>query len=133
MILPCEVAVKSVVPAVKSLLATQLVEEHGLKQDEVAKILGISQSAVSRYTRKNRGQVIRVGDIDSVRPLISKMTALLLDGRYQGQQFLAYFCQTCTLVRKSSLMCPFCRRTDTNVEIQQCRFCLDHDLPIEKR
>ncbi|HXX87292.1 MAG TPA: helix-turn-helix domain-containing protein [Candidatus Acidoferrum sp.] len=133
MILPCEVAVKSVVPAVKSLVATQLIEEHGLKQDEVAKILGISQSAVSRYTRKNRGQVIKVSDIDDIRPLIDKMTALLLDGRYQGHQFLAYFCQTCELVRKSSLMCPFCRKMDTNAEIRRCRFCLDHDLPFDKR
>lgn len=133
MILPCEVAVKSVVPAVKALVATQLVEEHGLKQDEVAEILGISQSAVSRYTRKNRGQVIQVGDIDDVRPLINKMTTLLLDGKYQGQEFLDYFCQTCALVRKSGVMCPFCLKMDPNVEIEQCRFCLDHDLPADKR
>lgn len=124
---------KSVVPAVKALVATQLVEEHGLKQDEVAEILGISQSAVSRYTRKNRGQVIQVGDINDVRPLINKMTTLLLDGKYQGQEFLDYFCQTCALVRKSGVMCPFCRKMDPNVEIEHCRFCLDHDLPADKR
>ncbi len=133
MILPCEVAVKSVVPAVKALVATQLVEKNGLKQDEVAQILGISQSAVSRYTRKSRGHAIKISDVDGIRPLIIKMTALLLDGEYQGQEFLTYFCQTCALVRKSSLMCPFCRKMDPKVEIQQCRFCLDHDLPAGKR
>jgi predicted transcriptional regulator len=127
------VAVKSVVPAVKSLVATQLVEKHGLKQDEVAEILGISQSAVSRYTRKNRGQAIRAGDIEDIKPLITKMTLLLLDGEYQGRQFMDYFCQTCALVRETGLMCQFCRRMDPKVEIEQCRFCLDHDLPSDRR
>jgi len=127
------VAVKSVVPAVRSLVATQLVEKHGLKQDEVAEILGISQSAVSRYTRKNRGQAIRAGDIEELKPLITKMTLLLLDGAYQGRQFMDYFCQTCALVRETGLMCQFCRRMDPKVEIEQCRFCLDHDLPIDRR
>lgn len=126
-------AVKSVVPAVRSLVATQLVEKHGLKQDEVAEILGISQSAVSRYTRKNRGQAIRAGDIEELKPLITKMTLLLLDGAYQGRQFMDYFCQTCALVRETGLMCQFCRRMDPKVEIEQCRFCLDHDLPIDRR
>jgi predicted transcriptional regulator len=125
--------VKSVVPAVKSLVATQLVEKHGLKQDEVAEILGISQSAVSRYTRKNRGQAIRAGDIEVIKPLITKMTLLLLDGEYQGRQFMDYFCQTCALVRGTGLMCQFCQRMDHKVVIDQCRFCLDHDLPSDRR
>jgi predicted transcriptional regulator len=125
--------VKSVVPAVKALVATQLVEKHGLKQDEVAEILGISQSAVSRYTRKNRGYVIRAEGIKDIQPLISKMTTLLLDGEYRRQEFLAFFCQTCALVRKNSLMCPFCQKMDPKIEIEQCRFCLTYDLPANKR
>jgi predicted transcriptional regulator len=133
LIMPCEVAVKSVVPAVKALVATQLVEKHGLKQDDVAEILGISQSAVSRYTRKNRGYVIKVGDIKDIQPLINKMTSLLLDGNYQRQEFLVFFCQTCVTVRKSSLMCPFCRRADPQIEIEQCNFCTTYDLPSGER
>jgi predicted transcriptional regulator len=133
LIRPCEVAVKSVVPAVKALVATQLVEKHGLKQDEVADILGISQSAVSRYMRKNRGHVISVRDVDDIKPLINKMTTLILAGEYERQEFLVFFCQTCVIVRKNSLMCPFCRMADPKIEIGQCGFCVTHNLPSGMR
>ena len=124
MITPCEVAVKSVVPAIKALVACELVEKHGLKQDEVAEILGISQSAVSKYTGKTRGYVIRVDDIEDVRPMINSMIALLLDRDYERNELLASFCQTCAIVRKSSLMCEFCRKSEPKLEIEDCSFCL---------
>ena len=124
MITPCEVAVKSVVPAIKALVACELVEKHGLKQDEVAEILGISQSAVSKYTGKTRGYVIRVDDIEDVRPMINSMIALLLDRDYERNELLVSFCQTCALVRKSSLMCEFCRKSEPKLKIEDCNFCL---------
>jgi predicted transcriptional regulator len=133
LIIPCEVAVKSVVPAVKALLATRLVEEHSLKQGQVAEILGISQSAVSRYTRKNRGHVIKAGYVDDIQPLIGKMAESILNEDVQRQGFLAFFCQACAMIRKSGLMCPFCQKTDPKIEIEQCDFCLTYDLPAAER
>ena len=132
MIAPCEVAVKSVVPAVKALVANELVEKHGLKQDEVAELLGISQSAVSKYTRKTRGHVIKVDDIEDIRPLISKMIVLLLSRNYQRQELLSSFCQTCVAIRKKGLMCKFCRKTDPHIVIEECSFCLIYDPHVSK-
>jgi predicted transcriptional regulator len=124
LIVPCEVAVRSVAPAVKALIATELVEKHGLKQDEVAEILGISQSAVSRYACRTRGHVIRISELKDVKPLIHKMTSLLLDSGSHGQELMTLFCRTCATVRKSGLACPLCQTAHLKVEIEQCRFCL---------
>jgi predicted transcriptional regulator len=54
--------------------AAELVEGHGLKQEDVAEILGISQSAVSRYASRTGGHTIRIGELKDVKPLIDKMT-----------------------------------------------------------
>lgn len=124
MIVPCEVAVKTVVPAVKALLATELVNKHGLKQEDVADLLGISQSAVSKYTRKIRGHIIEINKVGEMQSLITQMVTLIVDGNHQRAQFLTYFCKTCTIVRKTSLMCEFCAKTDPNLEIDECKFCL---------
>jgi predicted transcriptional regulator len=125
LILPCEVAVKSVVPAVKALMAQQLVEQHGLKQDQVANILGISQSAVSKYSKKVRGYVIEVEKVEPIQPLISDMIIMLMKGEYQRDDFLQLFCQICAIVRQTGIVCQFCRKSETKIEIKECSFCLE--------
>lgn len=124
LILPCEVAVRSVIPAVRALIAKELMEEQGLKQDQVAEILGISQSAVSKYSRKVRGHAIKVDDIEEIQPFISGMVILLLDRTRQSADLLHLFCQACVAIRKTSLMCAFCHKSDPNIKIEECRFCI---------
>ena len=125
MILPCEVAVRCVVPAVKALIAKELIEEKGLKQGQVAEILGISQSAVSRYSRKARGQAIRVDEIEGVQTYVNSMVVLLLERKCRSMELLQLFCQTCSAVRRTALMCAFCKKTDPNIKIEECRFCIN--------
>lgn len=123
LILPCEVAVKSVIPAIKALVAQELVTEHRLKQNQVAEILGISQSAVSKYSRKIRGYVVRIDDIEEIQPLVANMIDLVMNGNYQRSEFLQLFCQACIAVRKTSIMCDFCRKSSPNLKIEECGFC----------
>lgn len=128
MIIPCEVAVKSVIPAVKALMANELVEKHGLKQNQVAELLGISQSAVSKYTKKLRGYVIKIDNIEEVQTPVNGMVALVTSGTYRRTDFLRLFCQACIAVRKKGLMCQFCQKTDRKIRIEGCTVCLV-DLP----
>jgi hypothetical protein len=128
LILPCEIAVKSVIPAVKALIARELVEKHGLKQDEAAEILGISQSAVSKYTQKVRGYVIKVDDLEEIEPLIDEMIGILVSRTHKRGAFLRCFCQTCVLIRKTSLMCQFCQKADKKIRTEECNFCLESNL-----
>jgi predicted transcriptional regulator len=124
LILPCEVAVKSVVPAIKALMAQELVDNRGLKQGQVAEILGISQSAVSKYSNKVRGYVVAIDNVEQVRPLVGEMTTMLMDGTYQRKEFMELFCDVCKVVRKTGLACQFCAKSDPKTKIEDCGFCL---------
>ncbi len=126
-ILPCEVAVKSVVPAVKALMAQQLVEQHGLNQDQVAEVLGISQSAVSKYTKKVRGYVLVLENVEPIQPLISDMITMLMNGEYQRAEFLQLFCRTCAIIRRTGMVCEFCRKSEARMNIAECNFCIRPD------
>ena len=121
---------KSVIPAVKALMANELVGKHGLKQNQVAELLGISQSAVSKYTKKVRGYVIRIDNIEEVQVPISGMVTLVTNGTYRRTDFFRLFCQVCIVVRRKGLMCPFCQKTDQKIRIEGCAICLT-DLPHE--
>lgn len=128
LILPCEIAVKSVIPAIKATMAKELVRTHGLKQDQVAEILGVSQSAVSKYTRQVRGHVIKIDNVEGIQPLINNMINLLVNGSSKRAEFLGLFCQICIIIRKNGLMCPFCQKTDPKIKLEGCGFCLTYKL-----
>ncbi len=123
MIIPCEVAVKSVVPAVKALMAKELVEKHGFKQGQTAELLGISQSAVSKYTRKIRGYVIRIDNVEEVHVHIDGMIMLITSGEYDRAKFLRLFCQACEAVRRKGLMCEWCGKAAPSLRNDKCDLC----------
>jgi len=52
----CELMRQSLLPAFRSLLASQLVQEYGFSQAEVARRLGITQAAVSQYLHDKRAK-----------------------------------------------------------------------------
>lgn len=52
---PCEVIVWYVLPVMRSELARVLVDEHHMKQSEIARIFGVTDAAVCQYLRKKRG------------------------------------------------------------------------------
>jgi predicted transcriptional regulator len=86
-------------------------------------MLGISQSAVSKYSRKVRGHAIIVDDIEEIRPLIDDLLTLLLDQTHQSVELFQVFCKTCVAIRKTTLMCKFCQKSDPKIKIEDCRFC----------
>ncbi|MGD0329490.1 MAG: Fis family transcriptional regulator [Nitrososphaeria archaeon] len=51
----CERATKYILPTIRGLIAKELVEEHGFSQSHAAKVLGITQAAVSQYISSKRG------------------------------------------------------------------------------
>ena len=66
MLLPSEIEAKSLIPAVRSILAQKLLKEYCLKEEEVAKVLGITQAAVSNYVRGTRGDTQLVAKLESL-------------------------------------------------------------------
>jgi|GEM_PF-175188 len=127
LIIPCEVASKSVVPALKALMAKELVKRHGLKQEQAAKLLGISQSAVSKYTKQVRGHAIRIRNMEEVQPLVNSLVDLVMEGNFERADFLNFFCQACMTIRKTCIMCPFCQKADQQTKIQSCGFCVTNE------
>jgi len=55
MLQPGEVVVAKLLPTIRARLAQELLRTYDMKQVEVAKVLGITQAAVSHYNTKSRG------------------------------------------------------------------------------
>ncbi|UCE16320.1 MAG: hypothetical protein JSV12_01515 [Candidatus Bathyarchaeota archaeon] len=123
MLLPCEIAVKSLVPAIRSAIARELTQTYGLKQKDVANLLGVTQTAISKYTRHVRGTVIKIEEIEEIQPMISEIVVSLSNGRISKYELMAKLCVTCEIVRRNGLMCELCKRSDPTIDVQKCFVC----------
>jgi len=123
MLLPCEVAVRSLIPAIRSAIARELIQTYGLKQKDVANLLGVTQTAVSKYTRHVRGAVLKIEDVEEVQPTIEEIVVSLANGRVSKYELVAKFCVACGLIRQKRLMCELCKLSDPSIDIQQCFVC----------
>jgi uncharacterized protein len=122
MLAPCEVAVKTVAPAIRAQLAQTLIQQHEMNQIEVAKILGITQSAVSKYNKKVRGITIPVETVPEIKPITNQMIDLLRATPIQHMEVAKLFCQACAIIRSKGLMCPLCQQNQ-KPKIDGCDFC----------
>jgi uncharacterized protein len=123
LILPCEVGVKTVLPAIKAIMARQIMQKHGLNEQETAKLLGLSQSAVSRYSSKERGNLITIEGSNDILALIEQMVANLIKEPNNKAEMLKLFCQTCQSIREKGLMCPHCQKEMQLEWAEKCLFC----------
>ncbi|MDH5375854.1 MAG: hypothetical protein OEW95_08590 [Candidatus Bathyarchaeota archaeon] len=132
MLLPCEVAVRSLVPSIRSAIARELIQTYGLKQKDVANLLGVTQTAVSKYTRHVRGIVLEIEEVEEVQPTIREIVVLLANGHMSKYELVAKFCVVCQIVRRKRLMCELCKISDPSIEIQQCFLCHSDNHCVQK-
>lgn len=121
--LPCEIAAKSVVPAIRALLAKELTKNYGMKQKEAADLLGITQTAVSKYTHDVRGRILIIEKHEEVKTQIKKTAASLANGNIARWELALQICTTCKLIREKRLMCELCKRADPALDIKKCELC----------
>ena len=78
---PCEKLVRYVIPAIRSLLVNYMYVEMGMGQMKIAKITGMSQSAISRYVNNERGLYrALVTRIPGVRGVLEEAARMLERG-----------------------------------------------------
>jgi uncharacterized protein len=122
LIIPCEIASKSVVPALRAMVARELMEDYGLKQEQVAARLGVTQAAVSKYRHQVRGEAIQLESAPEVRG-ISKEIASMLSKSPDPIAVSQKLCQACTDIRALGLMCETCHKVDPAWDVEHCTIC----------
>jgi predicted transcriptional regulator len=126
MLVPCEIAVKCLLPAIRAMLAQELTTEHGLKQTETAKLLGVSQPAISLYYRRIRGKAINLEKDPEITKLIKEFANTMACGSesLSHKEFIQKFCEICKLIRSKGLMCELHKIFDPQIDIEKCELCL---------
>jgi predicted transcriptional regulator len=123
MILPEELASKSVIPAIRALIVRRLVEEHGMTQQEAAKLLGVTQPAVSKYLHQKRGAAIRLSGIKEIDQATGEIADLVSSRKVQPIEVMSKIEAACNYVRKNRFMCDLHKRLEPGMDVNSCHVC----------
>lgn len=97
---PCEIVIKVVLPAFRSLVARRL-RDYGMPQTEIAGLLGITQASISFYLSNRRGKNIELLESNPRITELADMAARLLKDGVDDIELERIFCEVCTIVRNS--------------------------------
>jgi uncharacterized protein len=126
MLLPSEIEAKSLIPAVRAILAKKLIEEYSLKEEDVAKDLGITQAAVSNYVRGTRGDIELISKLESVREVMRMIDDIAKDlstNKAYTPSTLAKFVGLCNYMRYTLIICDVHHSIESNIDEQICEQC----------
>jgi len=123
MILPEELASKSVIPAIRALIVKRLVEEHGMTQQEAAKLLGVTQPAVSKYLHQKRGAAIRLTGIKEIDEATGDIANLVSSRKVKPIDVMSRIEAACEYVRKNRFMCDLHKKLEPAMDIDSCHIC----------
>jgi predicted transcriptional regulator len=125
MSVPCEVAVKCLLPVVRAMVAKELMANYGLKQADVAHVLGVSQPAISLYSRNIRGTAIDLENDREIQGLITNLAKSLGEGHTSRSNVVLMYCEICRTIRAKGLLCRLHKVFDPLVEIDKCELCVN--------
>ena len=123
MLTPCEVAVKCALPSIRAMIANELTERHKLKQADAARLLDISQPAISLYQAKLRGTALNLERDPEITALVSRHADYLVKGTIAQKETLLSFCGICKTLRAKGFLCEIHKAFNPAVSIDTCRFC----------
>lgn len=127
MTIPCEIAVKCLLPSVRAIIAKTLTSKYNLKQTEVAKRLGISQPAISLYEKKMRGKALNVEDDPELLKLIENLAGFISRDDLSRESFIQSFCEICRTARSKGLLCKLHKTLDSKISTEGCKLCINMD------
>lgn len=126
MLLPAEIESKTLIPALRAILAKKLAEEHHIREDEISKMLGVTQAAISNYIRGTRGdpQLIQklIAD-EQVSQMLNELSDRLASDMAYTPSSLAKFISLCNYIKSSLLICEIHHNLESNIDEAICKEC----------
>jgi len=126
MLLPAEIESKNLIPALRAILAKKLAEDHNIREDEISKMLGVTQAAISNYIRGTRGDPYLIAKLlaeNQVATMIDELSDNLSSDMAYTPSSLSKFIGLCNYIKSSLLICEIHHNLESDIDEQVCKEC----------
>ncbi len=122
---PCELVVRFVLPAFRSLVAKELIETHHVSQVAASELLGTTQAAVSYYLYSKRGGKImkQLESMPNIQSIAREMANKMVAKEFSLADSMSKFCTLCLALRQSDAICDL--HHDYAKLPESCEICPD--------
>ena len=126
MLLPAEIESKSLIPALRAILAKDLAKKHNIREDEISQMLGVTQAAISNYIRGTRGDPELIKKLlteNQVSEMIFEICDDLSSDRAYSPSSLSKFIGLCNYIKSSLLICDIHHNLESDIDEAVCKEC----------
>ncbi|MGQ0794890.1 MAG: transcriptional regulator [Nitrosopumilaceae archaeon] len=126
MLLPAEIETKTLIPALRAILAKKLMELYNIQEEDISKMLGVTQAAISNYIRGTRGNpelITKLLSIKEVSDMIDEIASNLSTNMAYTPASLSKFIGLCNYIKSSLLICDIHHNLETNIDEAVCKEC----------
>jgi len=126
MLLPAEIESKTLIPALRAILAKTLAEKHEIREDEISKMLGVTQAAVSNYIRGTRGDPELIKKLlaeTQISEMVLEISDDLASDKAYSPSSLSKFIGLCNFIKSSLLICDIHHNLESDIDEAVCKEC----------
>jgi predicted transcriptional regulator len=123
MISPYEIVSKSALPALRAMVARRLQENYNMIQQQVAKLLGVTQASISNYARKTRGMMVNLESDSAVSNAADQIArGLSCKDPYQ-REVMRDMTNVLDYIRFNHMMCTLHSELEPGFQVEGCFAC----------
>ena len=119
-----EAVAKYVYPSLRRRLV-EILREKGLNQMQVAKLLYITQSAVSRYLRMNRGALVDVEKFPDIDDKLKGLAETIVKERPDEYYIHGELVKIAIEMLGKGYVCSFHSKVDPEIDPRVCKICIE--------
>ena len=126
MLLPAEIESKTLIPALRAIIAKTLAEKHEIREEIISKMLGVTQAAISNYIRGTRGDpelIKKLMEEKQVSEMINEICDNLSSDKAYTQSSLSKFIGLCNYIKSSLLICDIHHNLESDIDEEICKEC----------
>ena len=132
MLLPAEIETKTSVPALRALVAKRLIKEYNFSQKDTAKLIGVTQAAISNYLRGTRGNLTSLGDDERIQTIVAEITTMMIE-KHELSDIISKFNEACSVIRSNRMLCDIHKKLEPSLDVDNCHVCkMDDDQTSPK-
>ncbi len=120
-----EIGSRFVMPSLRRRMVEVLYKDYRMNQMEIANLLHITQSAVSRYLSGGRGKLIDISKYKDINEDLTHLIDLIVEKKPSSIEIQKQLLRLSFRMFSRGYLCELHGKLDSSIEVEKCNICSD--------